>query len=154
MKKQILDTIIYNEIKYELQESPLYPYLVKLGYNPFFSPGTNCTKGYLASWEIRNDELFLINFKGFIRRKNKVGLEYLFPNKTEVLAKWFNETIKIDLGDSLGYLVDRESIFKQVIFLDFEKGVQKEMTVSKKNYIDLIDKKPPINFGDVDDMPF
>ena len=91
MKKQILDTIIYNGVRYELKYSPLYSYLVRFGYNPFYSPRSSCTRGYIAQWERKEGKLFLIDFIGFLRRKNKVDISYLFPNKTEVLADWISE---------------------------------------------------------------
>lgn len=142
MKKQILDTIIYNGVRYELKNSPLYSYLVRFGYNPFYSPRSSCTLGYIAQWEIKEGKLFLIDFIGFLRRKNKVDILYLFPNKTEVLADWISEVITVVVNDNLPEPNDK------LKYLGFIKGVLIEFNESQKGFINLNDS------DDVNDLPF
>lgn len=143
MKKQILDTIIYNGVRYELKDSPLYSYLVRFGYNPFYSPRSSCTRGYIAQWEIKEGKLFLIDFIGFLRRKNKVDLSYLFPNKTEVLADWISEFVSIVVNDN------STEPKEKIMYLGFIKGVLIEFNESQKGFIDLNNLD-----DDGNDLPF
>ena len=141
----MLDTLIYNGTKYRLPESPLYPILAKLRYNPFYSPRTICNRGFIAHWEIKDSKLFLIKFKGFTRRKTKVGIEYLFPNKTEVFAKWFSEILFVYDIEENRNLEGNESIKNKVFHLGFYNGVLFIFKDSNKES-DELDKEPDLPF--------
>ncbi len=145
MKKQILDTLIYNNTKYVFIDSPLYPYLVKFGYNPFYSPRTNCTRGYIAQWEIRDSKLYLISFKGFIRRRNRVDITYLFPNKTEVFADWFSEIVSVAFWHKSNHTDDVESTNDKVLYLGFCDGILIMNIDQGEEFIDL-DNEPDLPF--------
>lgn len=76
-----------------------------------------------------------------MRRKNKVDISYLFPNKTEVLADWISEFVSIVVNDN------STEPLKKIMYLGFIKGVLIEFDESPKGFIDL-------NNFDADDLPF
>ncbi len=123
MSKQDMDKILYKNEEYELASEPLFLFLDKKGIN-FNAPRTNCDRGYYGKWEVKDNKLYLIDFKGYKSYEEIVKIEYLFPNETEVFASWFTGAFRICAGDALrlvhyGY----DSRFTIEIGLRFENGV-------------------------------
>ncbi|MAQ69691.1 MAG: hypothetical protein CMD23_01175 [Flavobacteriales bacterium] len=103
---------------------PLSSYLKNRKDIDFVFHSTACWRGYLGTWEIRDRKLFLIDFKGWLKGHNEVDLSYLFPEKNEVFADWFNEKIRIPHGKMLKYVhLGYESVFEKDLILNFKKGV-------------------------------
>ena len=63
--------------------NPLEPYL-KSGANPlrFQASGTSLWRGYVGTWAIENQRLYLVSLQGYVGNMDEVkevGLEALFP---------------------------------------------------------------------------
>ena len=132
MTIQAGDILSYNGEKTTIATEPLKPYLEKRSDVSFIFKSTALVRGYIGNWKIENKKLYLVSVVGFIESNEKVGLEYLFPNKTEVFADWFSGDIRIPEGDliqkiNLGYA----SVFARDRLLNFNKGLLISETVKE-----------------------
>ena len=95
MTIQAGDILSYNGEKTTIVTEPLKPYLESRSHISFIFKSTALVRGYIGTWKIKNKKLFLVSLIGFIENNEKVGLNYLFPNKKEVFADWFSGQIRI-----------------------------------------------------------
>ena len=136
MTAQHREKLRYNGEIYHLAVEPLYPYLEKKKIR-FVPDSTACWRGYYGWWSIEDDKLYLTNLIAYVPRqtdeqtdprkalfsKEKVGLEYLFPNEDKVFAKWFSGKLRIPHGKMLRYVHQGyASIYEKELFLKIEKG--------------------------------
>ena len=135
MTAQIRDALKYNGETYFLASEPLREYLYQEGIE-FSGFTTACWRGYVATWEIKADKLFMVSMRGNIKEGKKVDLSYLFPDQSEVFAEWFTGEIKIPHGELLEYVhMGYGSVYEKEMYLSFEKGVlceRKELDNRKK----------------------
>ena len=130
MTIQAGDILSYNGEKKTIATEPLKSYLETRSDVSFIFKSTALVRGYIGTWEIKNNQLYLISLLGFVDNNKKVDLSYLFPNKTEVFANWFSGDIRIPEGKllekiNLGY----ESVFEKDRILTFNKGILISETV-------------------------
>lgn len=124
MTAQVGDILIYEGEEMEMATEIFVPHSSHLKEKiVFVAPLSCCWRGYFATWEIKNDELFLIDFRGTIEGYQKVGLDYIFPGQTEVSADWFTGEIRIPKGEILKY-VHRgyATLCEEDLFLEFKYG--------------------------------
>lgn len=124
MTAQAYESLLFNGNEMSMATEPLKHYLQNRNDINFISPTTACWRGYYGQWEVKGSELYLIGLNAYIEGYREVGLNYLFPNQTEVLANWFNGEIRIPQGEMLeyrhlGYL----SMYESDLFLVFENGI-------------------------------
>lgn len=140
MTAQARDRIIYNNEEYGLASVPLGPYLRTRGIE-FVSRTTANWRGYVSTWEITEDKLFLVGLSAYLGNNKNVGIDYLFPGQNKVFADWFTGEVRIPRGELLLYVhAGFGSIYTEDLFLDFQNGVlkgsrlvdNKEMAIEKK----------------------
>ena len=124
MTIQAGDILSYNGEKTTIATEPLKSYLEPRSDVGFIFKSTGLVRGYIGTWEIKNNQLYLISLLGFVDNNKKVDLSYLFPNKTEVFADWFSGDIRIPEGEllkkiNLGYA----SVFEKDRILSFKEGI-------------------------------
>ena len=129
MTAQAMETIIIGGKEYSMASEPLADYLANLKIKPaLFAPSTACWRGYYGTWEIKNKMLYLIDLECYTANKEerkywKVGMDFIFPNQTEVFAHWFSGEIRIPQGDILNYVHGGYlSKYEVDIFLEFQNG--------------------------------
>ncbi|WP_413531889.1 hypothetical protein [Empedobacter brevis] len=124
MTAQIGEILSIDDQQYIVAEQPLYYYFKNLRNPPYFTPPSpTCWRGYYGKWELRDDELFLINFKGYLDELNEVDISYLFPEEKEVFANWYSGIIKISQGKLLQFnQLTHTSIYEEDVLLCFENG--------------------------------
>lgn len=129
MTAQEMEKLIMNGEKVSMASEPLAQYLGGLKEKPkLFPPNTGCWRGYVGTWEFKNDYLYLIGWEGYAKDFNKrayckVGMDYIFPNQKEVLADWFSGEIRIPSGQMLHYEhAGYNSIYEIDCFIMIEKG--------------------------------
>lgn len=126
MTAQISETLILDGNKLSMCTEPLADYFELSGQSPEFeSPHTACWRGYVGTWEIIDDRLYLKKLKGWLRDGSEIGLGDLFPGYARrVFAHWFTDTIRVPQGELLEYRhMGYESLYERDLFLTFEKGV-------------------------------
>lgn len=128
MTAQIRERLLINGEGFGISTEPLKPHLEKLDEKTkFISYITACWRGYIGTWKLHNNRLYLICLlgQGVINGQLKdVGLDYLFPKQKTVFANWFTGTIQVPYGKMTkyvhgGYL----SEYEKNLFLKFEEGI-------------------------------
>jgi hypothetical protein len=129
MTAQAMEKLIFNGKEVYMASEPLNLYLESLKEKPKLTfPSTACWRGYYGTWEIKDDKLYLIDFKGFTtnnpkREYQEVGMGFVFPNQMRVFAQWFSGEIRIPKGDMLKYVHGGYgSTFEEDLFLEFKNG--------------------------------
>jgi len=95
MTAQACEKIIYANEQNSLASLPLDSYLASKKLKPFKYTNTGCWRGYVGSWKIQDDKLFLIDLTGTNEQGETLRLSSLFPNKAEVFANWFSGELRI-----------------------------------------------------------
>jgi hypothetical protein len=127
MTAQASDSITYLGDSYPLFSEPLESYFDK-GHPrpPFQAPHTACWRGYIATWEIIENKLYLVDMEAWLDNK-EVKLSAVFPRKKKpILSKWFNGVLRLQKGEMLNYVhMGYASTFEQEILITVEHGVVK-----------------------------
>ncbi len=106
--------------------NPLGDYGALGGELPKFS--SNCTalwRGYVGTWEIVSDRLYLIELHGELKSGEDATLETVFPGYGDrVFAHWYSGIIRLPQGKMLEYVhMGYGSTYERDLLLEFEKGV-------------------------------
>lgn len=119
MTAQLSEILYYENERYAIDRYPLscYPYLPR---ESDFKSVSVCWRGYIATWEVIKNKLFLVRLSGH----GDFTMEKLFPGKDKVFAYWFTGEIGIPVRELRNYDRGRYSSgFFRNIYLDFECGV-------------------------------
>ena len=128
MTLQTLEKLTYNGRTVGMASEPLSSFLENLNEKrPLFPVSSGCWRGYVGTWLIEDDKLYLIGFQGYARIKpniiEPVDLSYIFPGKTKVFASWFTGELRIPDGEVLQNIVaDYYPIYEIDKFLEFKQG--------------------------------
>jgi hypothetical protein len=123
MTEQIEETLEYNRYAFRMKNSePLEAYLEKRNI-VFEAPHTACWRGYVGTWLLENDQLYLIRLNANLRTSDdmevkEVGMDYLFPGQRKVFAEWFSGELCLGVGK---YLFHRY-VYEKEIYLKFVNG--------------------------------
>jgi hypothetical protein len=152
------EIIIYKGKKETLMSVPLESLVDKaesLGINlPYFSKyfsddssismSTGNWRGYIATWEIDGETLYLVEISE-PRGKKKADLSQIFGNYcagNKVKAFWYTGDLRIPKGDLVSYIhMGFMSVYEREIVIEVENGIVKEIS-EYKNKI----KDPPRGF--------
>ena len=87
------------------------------------SRSTACWRGYIGSWEIDDNKLYLVGLEGN-PDKESTDLNYVFPNQDRVFACWFSGHIRLGIGKYLGAVHCFYGwIYEKDLVLTLENGV-------------------------------
>ena len=87
----------------------------------FRAPNTATGRGYIATWEIDRDVLYLKAIRAWTDQR-EVGLGDLFPGrKGPVAATWFTGKLRVPQGKILKPAVPHP-IFRKYLMITVEKG--------------------------------
>lgn len=128
MTVQALESLIYKGEQTWMTTEPLNQYLVTRESVQFESHSTACWRGYYGSWEIVDDQLFLIGFKAYVHLVKEVDLNFLFPGQKKVFADWFSGIIHIPQSRLIETIqMEYSSVFNRELFLTIKNGVVVEV---------------------------
>ncbi len=121
---------------------PLEKYFILSCTFPKFE--SNCTalwRGYVGSWEIVNERLYLVGLDGTLEDGTNVSVSTFFPDFPDrVFAHWFSGTIRIPQGKQLRYVhMGYASTFERDLFLDLQRGVVVGSRISNNGVSDSED---------------
>ncbi len=122
MTAQIRDKIFYKGHQYSLATEPLRPYLEAMDIS-YPSTSTGNYRGYVASWEVIEDKLYLIELMihGFTKEMDRE--EDLFPGEDKKFAEWYTGKLRIPHGELLEYVHNGYgSLYEKELFLRFLNG--------------------------------
>ena len=120
---QVKDTIIVNGEKYRLHCCPLDNYWTKGNPKPKIQvPRSTCWRGYVATWEIFQESLYLVNIL-FYSPHGNLGLDYVFPGNTgKVKARWYTGELQIPIGDELYQEHMEDPVYNSNWYISIKKG--------------------------------
>jgi hypothetical protein len=126
MTAQFTETLFINGQPASMMSTPLGDYFELTGHTPPFQ--SNCTalwRGYLGTWEIVNDRLYLIELEGALQSREQLKLETLFPGFPDrVFAHWFSGKVRLPQGKRIQYKhMGFGSTYERDLFIVFRKGV-------------------------------
>jgi hypothetical protein len=92
------------------------------------STSTGCWRGYIGTWEITGDRLYLVKFWGNRKGESdyeQVGLADVFPYYADgVFAHWFTGELRCPQGERLRYVHSGfESKYEQDLLITVRSGV-------------------------------
>jgi len=153
MAAQLPDRILFNGEYLNLYSNPLETFWSNLNrIRPSFLSLPDCSRGYIASWEIRKDKLLLTEIDGsfnrnfiFFSKLARYTLKHLFPKSKNrpVKATWFSGKLRIPVGkmtlyEPTGY----DSRFEKEIIMTISHG-----DVVKSVTLDFTEKSLVVNSG-------
>jgi hypothetical protein len=113
MAAQLPDKILLDGEQLNLYSNPLEQFWTNARkVRPPFIPAAECSRGYIAGWEIRNNKLLLKEIDGnyirnfiFFRKPAKYSLRKLFPRSRNkpVCANWFSGKLRVPIGSMTRY---------------------------------------------------
>jgi hypothetical protein len=127
MTAQSGENLIYEGHTVTMHSEPLEDYFEAKGERPEFGGiCTSCWRGYIGTWEIKDDRLYLVSLEGFGKLKDgtEASLQTIFPDQDgPILADWYSGTLKIPEGEMLEYIhAGYASRFERDRFFEIEKG--------------------------------
>jgi hypothetical protein len=127
MTLQSMEQLIYRGRKVRMATEPLSGYLKSHKEKPeFFPASSGCWRGYVGTWEIKDEKLYLIAIDGYARFKPKtysnVDMNYLFPNQKRIFAEWFTGELRIPDGDVLRSSGIYDLTYELDLFLEIKNG--------------------------------
>ena len=129
MTAQFSEKLIYQGKELTLCAEPLGPFLESAASAlKFHAPNTALWRGYVGTWRIECDRLYLIKLDGHMETDNgvcEVGLDALFPDYPDgVFAHWFTGELRCPSGALLRYVHGGYgSTYEQDLFLRVQRGV-------------------------------
>lgn len=125
MTPQIGEVFLINNEQYFINEQPLHQYFLMFKQPPYFTPPSpTCWRGYYGKWALIDNELYLINFRGYLEGFDEVNINYLFPLQDKVLASWYNGTIRVPQGKVIKWdKTLNNSIYEEYLHLTFKNGI-------------------------------
>ncbi len=143
MTAQIAERLVFEGRELALLANPLTDFFEQGGINPGFqSTSTALWRGYVGTWEIVADRLYLVALKGVLESGEDANLESVFPGYPDrVFAHWFSGTLRIPQGKQLEYVhMGYGSKYEQDLLLKLRNGV-------------VVGKEVRINGQAADDAP-
>jgi hypothetical protein len=132
MTAQASEILNYEGQAIALCEEPLAGYfnLIKME-PPFVFTSTALWRGYVGSWEITQNRLYLVGLKGWIDGGRQVDLSFIFPDYPRlVFAHWVTGRLRATRGELLEYVHQGyASTYEQDVFFDFDGGILKSVEV-------------------------
>ena len=135
MTPQIGEVFLLENEQFFIDEQPLHLYFLTLNQPPYFTPPSpTCWRGYYGKWTLIDNELYLINFRGYLEGFDEVDLNYLFPLHDQVFANWFSGTIKVPQGKVIQWSKTlNNSVYEEYLHLTFKKGILIEYKTIETN---------------------
>jgi hypothetical protein len=151
---QAPDRLIYNGETYDLFSNPLESRYEKENRPSFWiAPNTRSSgnwRGYVATWEILNDQLYLVKINSWLCRNSaenksdcrQANLKELFGESVvddRVSASWFSGSLRVPDGKQLQYVhAGYASVYERDIMFEVEAG-----KIIKREVIDNTKRELP-----------
>ena len=129
MTAQFSEKLIYQGQEHMLCSEPLGDFLKYSGsIVKFHGTNTALWRGYVGTWTIEADRLYLTGLRGHVLQDGKVlevGLDALFPAYPKgVFAHWFTGELRCPSGQQLKYVHGGfNSTYERDLFLRVQRGV-------------------------------
>jgi hypothetical protein len=137
MTTQLYEKLLYKGQDVGMDQTPLYYYAALGGAFPTFVPqGTTLWRGYIGSWQIIDDRLYLVGISGTRQDGQETNLDTIFPEFPDrVFAHWFCDCIKLPQGKRIfSPKIHRSAfVYEADLVLEFEDGVLVKETLQSND---------------------
>ena len=145
MAAQVPDRILYNQEYYDLCTNPLELYwIVRRKKRPRFIVKEECKRGYVATWEIKDNQLYLRDIEGTVKRSFALWGKNVAPYtmrklfgglKRFIKAAWYSGKLRIPAGPMVMFADNEyDSRYAKEIIVTVKNGnVDKIVTLDKEN---------------------
>jgi hypothetical protein len=126
MTAQFSERLIFEGQQVALLSNPLNDYFALSGSDPGFeSTSTALWRGYVGTWEILNDRLYLVELRGTLKSGDEASVASVFPEFSDrVFAHWFSGRLRIPQGKRLEYVhMGYASTYERDVLLNLQNGV-------------------------------
>ena len=126
MTAQVPESLLYDGQKLPLRTTPLAPYLGANAQDKIFqATNTANWRGYVGTWDIAGDRLYLVDLKGRLKDGSSATLSTLFPNSDgRVLASWYSGTLQVPQGELIEYVhLGFASRYERDVLIEVQEGV-------------------------------
>ncbi len=156
MTAQVAENLNYEGEELSMCTNPLSTYFAMGGAQPKFE--SNCTalwRGYVGTWEIVDDRLYLIGLTGTIEGGAEVNLATVFPDYPDrVFAHWYTGTIRLPRGKMLEYVhMGYGSTYEEDVLLKIAKGVVVVKSIQTNGKSDSDDAPEGYGIGGMTVLP-
>lgn len=106
MTAQIAETLRLDGQSMPLMSTPLDDFFAMGGAKPAFEPSSTALwRGYVGTWEIAQDRLYLVALAGTLTSGEPVRLDTVFPGFAQrVFAHWYTGHLRVARGKLLRYV--------------------------------------------------
>ncbi len=140
MTEQVLEILIYNGKEEEMFTTPLDNYFeVTNQKTDFRVECTACWRGYLGTWEIVNNHLFMKAINAKFEDGSEVTLRTIFPNRIgRIFADWFSGELHVPRGKVIYEDDNYQPVYKEELILEVTNGlVTKEIIIKNGSKGDI-----------------
>lgn len=143
MTAQVPEILLYKEHRLNIRDGcePLADYLKITGASPkFVISSTALWRGYMATWEIKNERLYLVCLDGEIYEQGPASIATIFPDYPDrVFAHWYSGTLSAPQGELLKSdgMFGFDDIYERDFHFEVERGVVVEIRVRKNSLSEL-----------------
>jgi hypothetical protein len=126
MTAQFSELLLLEGKQQALCSYPLASYFALGGESVAFqASSTALSRGYVGTWEIHDQRLYLTRLQGSLQDESPVSLETVFPGYSQrVFAHWFSGTLRLPQGQLLHYVHGGfGSCYEQDLLIDVMRGV-------------------------------
>lgn len=126
MTAQIPERLIHKGEDLALCSTPLSDFFAMAGVTPEFEvTWSTLWRGYIGTWEIVADRLYLIGLEGTLPGGTPASIEAIFPGfRNRVFAHWYSGTLRLPQGHLLEYVHGGyQSTYERDLFMDIERGL-------------------------------
>lgn len=145
---QFADILIYNRDTLILHSNPLESYFDqkgnrKIGEVEMIGTCTALWRGYVATWELTNDSLFLVKVQtNCCSDPITLNIEQEFGTN-RIFADWVSYPLLNPYGKMILYVHMRyHSVYEHERYFDFEGGKLKAVEEFKPSYVSILEKEP------------
>ena len=140
MTRQILEKINYEGRLQSMFGRPLDDYFKLTGIKPDFELTCSaCWRGYIGTWEILDDHLYLTDLSELMG-DGKKNMQTFFPDDpVRVFAYWYSGQLRVPQGERVvdpGFY----SSYERDLLIDIKKGVVRKIEV-RENELPMIKPK-------------
>ena len=123
--RQFPEVLVYNNTTYDMYTTPLEALFPAGKTRAFVSrpSSTACARGYIGSWKIEDDGLFLMALHDGTPHQNTIALNKVDPKwVSPVKADWFSGTLRLGSGKILSRAMGVDERREKEVYLDIENG--------------------------------
>lgn len=126
MTAQVTEILHYQGKSLSLMTNPLTDYFIQADIHADFQgQSTACWRGYVGTWKILSDRLYLTKIKAIYKDGTDAKLEDFFPGfDKKVFAHWYTGVLRVPQGKLKSYVhMGYGSQYESDLFITVENGV-------------------------------